>query len=540
MTISEKYTKYPKDVITGKIIACNYVVLACRRFFDFLNRDDIIFREKRVGKVVKFISNLKHYTGKSNGKRFILSDWQLFIVANIFGFYWKNSGKRVTRNVYLEVGRKNGKSALISAISLYCLMADGENGSEVDCVASTRQQGHILFDMAANFAKTIDPKSRYLKSFRDKIKFAATNSVVQVLSADSGTLDGFNSYLFVVDELHAQKDSKLYDVLKSSQGMRQNPLAITITSAGFNLHSFCYHQRTTAVEILNGIKKDDSQFTLIYCLDDGDDWRNPDCWKKANPNLDITVERDFLREQVTAAQNNSTLEVSVKTKNFGIWCQSQDIWISNDLLLKSTQKLNLNDFKNSIGYCGVDLASVSDLTALSLMVYRNEKYYFKTWYYLPMSALSDNSNAELYKDWKRKKLLTITDGNVTDYDYILRDILKINQTVPIEKIAYDSYNSTQWAISATAEGLPLEPFSQALWNFNKPTKELERLIKSGKVVIDDNEITRYCFGNVTLKFDHNDNCKPIKTEAQKKIDGTISMVESLGIYLQTPHYDNII
>ena len=200
----------------------------------------------------------------------------------------------------------------------------------------------------------------------------------------------------------------------------------------------------------------------------------------------------------------------------------------------------MEDFKGLNAYIGVDLAAVSDLTAISYLIPKEDKLYFITKYYLPQSALSNNSNAEIYKEWWRNGYLNITDGNVTDYDYILRDILKANRMIYINKIGYDSYNATQWAIDATTEGLPLEPFSQALWNFNKPTKELERLIKSGKVVIDNNPITRWCFSNVTLKSDHNDNVKPIKLQDMQKIDGVIAIIEALGTYLDTPQYNNTI
>ena len=206
--------------------------------------------------------------------------------------------------------------------------------------------------------------------------------------------------------------------------------------------------------------------------------------------------------------------------------------------MDATEKVDLDDFKESTCYIGVDLASVSDLTAVSVMIPIDGKFYFKTKYYLPQSALKDNSNCELYKDWKRKGYLTITDGNVTDYDYLLSDIIKVSNKLFIDKIAYDAYNATQWAINATAQGLPLEPYSQALWSFNRPTKEFERLIKSGRVVIDDNPITRWCFSNVVLKRDFNENIKPTKLENQQKIDGTISMIESLGIYLQQPQFNN--
>ena len=536
--IDEKYLNYAKQVLNGEIIASVYVKLACERFMSWFDNPEFEFKTKKVDKVVSFISKLKHYTGKSNGKPFILTDWQYFIVENIYGWYYKGTNKRVIKNVYIEVGRKSGKTTLLSAIALYAMIADGENGSEVDCVANTKQQAKILFDTASNLADSLDGKHKYIKPYRDKIKFAATKSHIQVLSSDASTLDGFNAYLFVEDELHAAKDSKLYDVLKSSQGMRNNPLAICITSAGFDKFGFCYQMRKTCIEVLFDKKQDISQFSAIYSIDEDDDWQDPKVWKKSNPNLGITVTEEYLQDQVTQAKNNPSLEIGVRTKNFGEWVSTKDIWISDNLLLKNSQSVDLDNFSNETAYVGVDLAAVSDLTAVSIMIPKDGKVYFKNHYYLPFSALSNNSNSELYKEWKIKGLLTITEGNVTDYDYILRDLLKANQKVFIGKVAYDSYNATQWAIDATSEGLPLEPFSQSLGNFNRPTKELERLIRSDKVVIDDNEITRYCFSNVVLKQDYCENVKPTKATNQNKIDGVIAMIQALGIYLYDPCYNN--
>lgn len=531
-------SNYVEKVLKGEIITNIYIKLACERFKKWESRDDIYYNEKKVKHVINFIKKFKHYTGKSNGLPFILEEWQVFIISNIFGWYYKDSNKRVIKNCYIEVGRKAGKSALISVIALYCLIADGENGSEVDCIANTRQQAKILFDMAVNFCKGVDPKQKFLKAFRDKIRFDVTKSFMQVLSSDAATLDGFNAYCFVQDEVHAAKDSKLYDVLKSSQGMRENPLSLCITSAGFNKFGFCYKMRQTCIEILRGVKEDDSQFAAIYSLDEDDDWTDENNWIKANPNLDITVSREYLREQVTQAKNNPSLEVSVRTKNFGQWVSASDIWLSNDELLKNTQVVNLDDFKDCFGYVGIDLSAVSDLTAISLMIPLDDKFYFKTKYFLPESCLANNSNAELYKEWKRKGYLNITSGNVVDYDYILKELLEWNNKILIQKVSYDSYNATQFAINATAEGLPLEPFSQALWNFNRPTKEFERLLKQGKIILDNNEITRYCFSNAVLKYDHNENCKPVKEIAQNKIDGCIAIIEALGGYLDEPLYDN--
>ena len=536
--MDNKYTKYAEDVISGRILACEYVKQACKRYLDWLKRDDIEFIPSKVDRVANFCSKLSHFTGKMNGRPFILSDFQFWIVCNIYGFY--KGENRVIKNVYIELARKNGKSFFAAALALYNLIADGENNAEIELVANSTKQAKIIFNMCKNLVEGLDKKHKYFKTYRDSIKFDHTKSLLQVLSSDVTANDGWNSSLFIVDEYHSAPNSLMYDVMKSSQGNRDNPLSIVITTAGFNLFSPCYQLRKTNIEILSGLKQDDTVFCAIYTLDEEDDWKDEKNFIKSNPNLGISVKEQYLKEQIQQAINNTSLEVGVRTKNLNQWVSSSDIWLSNELLLNCSQKLNYEDFSGLISYVGVDLAAVSDMTAVSYMIPKDGKFYFFVDYYLPASCLKDNSNAELYKDWKRKGLLKITEGNVTDYDFVLIDILKRNKQIFINKIAYDSYNATQWAINSESAGLPLEPFSQALWNFNKPTKSFEILIKQGKVIIDDNEITSWCFSNVYLKSDHNDNVKPIKVQAQNKIDGVIAIIEALGIYLEIPTYDNII
>lgn len=328
--------------------------------------------------------------------------------------------------------------------------------------------------------------------------------------------------------------------MASSQGMRKQPLMIIITTAGFRLHSYpCFEYTAMCKEILKGVKKDDNIFALIYQLDENDDWEDESVWIKANPSLEQTVSIKYLRDQITSAKNQPSLEVGVKTKNLNMWCQSQDTWITQDLLLDSTDEVNYDNFKECTAYIGVDLASVSDLTAVSVMIPFEGKFYFKNYYYLPESCLTDNINQEKYLLWHKEGYLTLTSGNVTDYDIVTKDLLNVSEKVYIDKVAYDQYNSTQWAIDCTAEGLPLIPYSQALWSFNRPTKEFERLIKMGKIIIDNNPITRWCFANIAIKSDYNENIKPVKGgAANQKIDGAIAMIEALGIYLDQPQYNN--
>lgn len=534
------YFSYVEKVLNGNIIAGNYIKLACKRFQNDLKREDLIFRENKVDLAIQFISTLKHYTGKYSGKSFILEDWQQFIVANIIGWYWKETGLRRYTSSYIEISRKQGKTALAAALCLYYLIADGEDGAEVLLAANSKEQAKIAFDMCSKFSKGLDPKGKYLTAYRADILFSLTNSRLKVLAADDSKLDGFNASFGLLDEYHSAANSKVRDVIKSSMGMRENPHLCTITTAGFDKSLPCYQLRTVAIDILNGLKKDDSIFIAIYCLDEGDDWQEESNWYKCAPNLGVTVSKKYIKEQVQQAKNNPSDEVGVKTKTLNMWCDSSTVWMSDDYIIKSSNVVDLSSLNGLNCFVGVDLAATSDLTAVSYLIVKDDLYYFKTHYYLPESALEEKVDKETYKLWKRLGLLTVTAGNVTDYDYITSDLLKYKEVVNIVSVSYDKFNATQWAITATESGLPLEEYPQTLGNFNRPTKELERLILSGKAVIDNNDITRNCFRNVVLKSDYCDNVKPVKQHDKKKIDGVIAMIQALGGYLTKPHYSNSI
>lgn len=531
------YYRYAEDVTEGKIVCCENIKLACRRFLNDLKRPDLDFREDVVDRAIGFISTLKHFAGKSSGKNFILEDWQQFIIANIVGFYWLSGERRFTSS-YIEVSRKNGKTALAAALCLYYLIADGEDGAEVDLAANSKEQAKIAFSFCSTFAKQLDPKGKYLRAYRDSILFEVNNSKLKVFAADDSKLDGFNASFGLVDEYHSAKNSRVRDVIKSSMGMRQNPHLCTITTAGFDKTLPCYKLRSTAIEILNGLKEDDSMFIAIYSLDEEDDWTEEQNWVKCTPNLNVTVTQKYIREQVQSAINNPSEEVGVKTKTLNLWCDTAEVWLPENYLITASGRIPFEELKELPCYVGVDLAATSDLTAVSYLVIKEGIYYFWNHYYLPEAALREKADRELYKYWKQQGLLTVTEGNVTDYDYITNDIIKNGEAVSIQKVGYDKYNATQWAISATDLGLPLEEYSQSLGNFNKPTRELERLLLSGKCKIENNEITRWCFKNVTLKSDHNGNVKPNKSVKAKKIDGVIAMIQALGMYLTTPHYSN--
>lgn len=535
---TKEYYKYAQDVVEGKITCCKYIKLAAERFFNLIEDDRYEFLEEKADDVIEFFSILKHFTGRHAGKSFLLQPWQQFIIASIYGFYIKEDGSRLVKYVYIEIARKNGKTAYAAGLSLFHLIADDEMDAEVDLAANSKEQAKIAFKFCSHFAKGIDPKGKDLIAYRDKVKYDKMLSILQVFAADDSKLDGFNASMYLIDEYHAAKNTGLKDVLQSSQGMRDNPVGIIITTAGFDKLGPCYQYRTTCTEVLQGIKQNDELFAAIYTLDEGDDWKDEKNWIKSNPNLGVTVKPQYLKTQVKEATNSPSEEVGIKTKNFNLWCDAETVWIPDHYILEASADVDLNDFKGMECFAGIDLSSTSDLASIAYMIPTEDKTYFKMKYYLPETALKEKRFKILYSEWRRQNLITITPGNVIDYDYILNDLMDMDKILFLVNIGYDSWNATQFVINATEKGLPMEPVSQSIGNYNRPTKEMERLLLSGKAVIDNNIINRHCFKNVVLARDTHGNVKPSKKFEEKKIDGVISGLNALGIYLASPRYSS--
>jgi phage terminase large subunit-like protein len=539
-TAKEILDTYVGGILSGDVPAGVHLKNAAQRFIKDIERSgggeggaSWEFREDAFNKVVQFIYKLKHFTGESSKKHFELEPWQLFIVANLYGFY-NLDGTRRFQTGYIEVARKNGKTALVAALSLYHLLADGEDGGEILFTANSLDQAKIGFRMVSGFALSLDPDEKNIKHRFKDLHHDKSSSFIRVLAADSSKLDGYNCSFGVVDEFHSAPTTSVRDVLRSSMGMRTNPLLLTITTAGFDKTLPCYDLRTVTTDILSGIKVDDSFFGMIFSLDENDDWRDPNVWAKSNPNLGVTVKASFIEKQVLQAKNNPTDEVGVKTKNLNVWCDSAETWIPDQYIMAATEKVYIDDFRDMECYSGVDLSSNVDLSAAAYLFVKDGIYHFFVNYYIPRDTLHARVHAdiELYREWAAKKFLTVTVGNVTDYDYITHDMLRVAEDRDLIKVFYDKYNATQWATQCVDEGLPVQEFSQTIGNFNSATKEFERLILSGKVVIDNNPITRYCLRNVVLRKDFNGNVKPNKENDKKKIDGVIAMLQALAAYMK--------
>lgn len=531
--------KYSRDVISGRVPACLYVKQAAERFLSDIDKGNKLYYydSSEVDRVVKFINSL-NLTEQKTPKKFILEPWQTFIVCNVYGVKQRANDKRKYRNAYIELARKNGKSQLVTALSMYHLLMDTD--AQVIVSANSRDQAkNVDFKKIKQFSKQLDPKEKYLVPYYNSIKFG-TNELI-VTASDPSKLDGLNASFCLIDELHEAPDNLMYNVLKSSQGSREEPLLMTITTAGFDTESFCFQLRTYCTDILSGMKDDPSQFAVIYTLDKDDDFADERVWLKANPNLNVSVFVDFLRSEVNKAQNNSAEKAGVVVKLFNRWLKANtlDIWIDDTYVTKSMEDISITDemFKDQDCVVGIDLAAVSDIAAVSYLFNVGGILYFFNEYYIPEDSVNSNVNIHSFREAGAAGEINITQGNVCDFDFILRDILKVQELdINIKGLYYDKFNSTQFIINATDAGLKCVPFSQMPGSLNKPLKDFERRIKSEGIVIQRNSITRWMISNVVLVVNKMGNYSIDKSSKNKKIDGVAAMIDALGGLLESPIY----
>lgn len=541
--LSKPYNQYCEDVLTHKIIANKWIYLACERYKNWFNREDIWFDTEDVDLKIRFMQKMKHSKGEFADKQFILFPYQTWIVANIIGWKYKGTNDRVVNTALLMLARKSGKTFFAASLMLSIIMTDGEKGSEGYMIANSSQQAGIAFTHAKEQCSSLDPKGKIFSRYRSQIRIPLLNSKIQILSADTSRLDGLSPSVFIVDEYHSSKTTENYNILRTGQGSRKNPLGIIISSAGFLLGDEypLYAAWENATDVLQGTKTQDTLFAAIYQLDVDDKFEDESCWIKANPTLGGSISYKFLREQVQQAKNNVSQEVSIKTKNFNIWCSSETTWIPREDLMAHTQKIDLSELMkeleksddNEICYSGVDLGSISDLTAVAFMVKLNYKFYFKCYIYIPDGAIEKSKNKELYRKWIAQGYLKVTHSERANYDEVVTDILKVNDIIPIAEIAYDAYNAATFTRSCSDEGMVMTRYSQTKGNFNLATKEFERRLYNGDIIIDDNPIIRWAFANATLEYDKMENCKPVKgSGSMNKIDPVIAILEAFGIYMQ--------
>ena len=540
--------QYAYDVINGRIITCNLVKLACKRYF----RDKV--RKKRLGiyhdinsaeKSIEFFEKyLVHSKGEWSGQPFILDGWQMFILWNIFG--WKNikDGSRRFKTVYLEVARKNGKSTFLAGIGLYCFIADNEPGAECYSAAVKRDQALIIHKEATRMVKMSPELSSRIQSFRNNLSIEKTFSKFEPLGRDSDSSDGLNVHCAIVDELHAHKTRDMWDVLETATGARRQPLQVAITTAGFDRQSICWEQHEYLEKILNRVVDDETYFGMIYTIDEGDDWKDESNWHKANPGIGVSVKLDDLQRKAKKAKEITSAVNNFLRKHLDVWVQQSTRWI--DIEIWNQNFTHLIDEKQYYGkkcFGGLDLSSVSDLTAWVMTFPREEDEEFIdiiARFWCPKSRLIDTTNRyrNLYEEWEREGWLTVTSGNAIDYELVKLRILDDAKKFNLFDMGVDRlFQGYQLAMELQGElgfnyvkGKKQEKvvaMGMGFMSMAPPMRELESRMLKRKINHGNNPIMRWMADNLAVKEDPAGNKKPDKAESQGKIDGIVSLLMSI-------------
>ena len=527
--------QYAADVLGGKIPACKWVKLAADRQLADLktyagSRSPYVFDENEANRVCKFIELLTHTKGELAGTRIHLEPWQVFILTTVFGWLRRADGGRRYRRAYVEVSRGNGKSTLCSGIGLYCLLADREGGAEVYSFATTRDQAKIVFGDAKVMAeRNAALRQKFgLQVLANALYVPQTNSTFQAKSAEGSTLDGLNTHLAIIDELHAHKTRAVYDVVETSTGKRKNSLMFVITTAGFDTSGICYEVRTMVTKVLEKSVVDETQFGIIYGLDEGDDWTTVEALEKANPNWGISVRPEIITSLMKKAIALPSAVNNFKTKHLNIWCSASSAWMDRQAWEAGEINVDRSDFEGQPCYIGLDVGAKNDVTAKVLLFPVGKSFVVFADFYLPEAAVEKSTNSQ-YRGWVEEGWITQSGGAMTDLARIEEDIRDDLSRFDVKGIAYDPWNALQLATNLGNDGAPMVEYRNTVQNFSDPMKSLEALVQDKRVNHDGNPVLRWMMGNVVAKLDAKDNIFPRKERYENKIDGVVALIMALGI-----------
>lgn len=487
---------------------------------------------------------LRHIEGALAGSPFILERWQQAIVANLFG--WKRTdelGREVRRyrEAFIYVPRKGGKTPLAAGISNYVLFCDEEPGAQCYCAAADRDQATYIFRHMKGMIEAepeLAERCVVYKATRS-IEMEDEGSTLKVLSADADTKHGGNSHLVIVDELHAQPNRDLVDTLQTSfaSANRKQPLLIFITTADFDRPSICNEKLDYACKVRDGILSDRAFLPVIYAADIADDWTDPAIWAKANPNLGISVSREYLERECKRAQESPAylntflrLHLNVKTTNDVAWVDMSK-WDECGKLPVDLEKLKGRDC-----YAGLDLSSTTDISAFVLLFPDDGGNIVVPFFWVPGENARKRELRDRvpYQTWARSEFIQLTDGNVIETDVIRKKINELGKQFNIRAIAVDRWNSMSLSTQLMADGFNVEMFGQGFATMTGPTKELEKLITSCKLSHGGHPVLRWMASNLTVETDSAGNVKPSKSKSTEKIDGMVSLVMAIGMSTTNP------
>lgn len=535
---TQRALDYVAGVLDGSIVACKWIRLACERFRRDLDRsaaDDPAFPYEfdidKAERLCRFVSKFPHVKGRWAAKRDLFDPrpWQCFYYASIGGWVHKETGLRRFRKARLYVPRKNGKSLMAAPLALYMLAADNEPGAEVFSGATNEKQAWEVFGPAKQMA-TLTPA--FIEHFGVQINaksIVIPGSLAKFEPIIGKPGDGSSPHCSITDEYHEHADDTQLATMETGMGARTQPLSLVVSTAGDNISGPCRDDWLECQRMLEQVIEDDTLFALIYTIDQDDEWDSEEALRKANPNFGISVSAEFLLGQLREAVNNARKQGHFKIKHLNVWVQARDAFINmQQWRAVSDPSKKWEDYAGRECFVGMDLASKIDLTALEFLFDEPDGSCTRFGrYYLPRATVDAPENAH-YRAWEANGWLTVTEGNLTDYAQILDDLKQIACEVEVKEIAFDPHNATMLVTALEDEGFVTVEFGPTVLNFSEPMKQIEALIRDGKLHHNGDPVMEWAMSNVTAKVDRKDNVFPNKERPENKIDPFVALCMAMG------------
>lgn len=505
MSRAEEYARWVLDPsnehLTGRLIK-----LAAKRFMADLKRTDIYFDVKLANKIVNFAEKYCClWEDKWRGEPVKILPWMAFIFQQIFGWYYKETGLRRFRRVYVQVAKKNGKTTIAGVLNNFHLFADDRvQTPKIFVGANNEDQAKICVNISGKLIEQSPALSQYVED-GDVNLFKYKENIVNIVhktrdgfikglsketsnsqSAAAGGKHGFNPSLGVIDEYAMADTDALLNALESGQAARQEPLIFCITTAGFKKNGPCYLQlRKSGIEILEGVTTDDSYLPVIFEMDKGDDIADENNWMKCNPNLGISVFPEFLRSRLNAARNEGGSKmIDVRTLNFNEWCETPQVWIPQDVWNKNSHGLTLADLRGKPCFGGFEISSGMTINAFALFFpdVRDDLHAVAVQYWCPSEAIRSSQMRFEYEKWAAEGYLAICDGNVIDNDWAYDKVYKFLSQFDLDSIAFNLTLQTHDVIQGLVRsGIRCSPISQGYKTQSTPTKAFEEMLTAGQI-----------------------------------------------------------
>jgi len=486
---------------------------------------------------VAFISQLKHTKGEWAGQPFELFPWQEQLVRDIFGIVDRQTNKRQFRDIYCEIPKKQGKSELAAAIALYLLCADDEFGAEIYGCAKDRGQACVVFNVARDMM-LLNPTLRKLCTYNETLKrivYKPTRSFYTAVSGEPGNKQGLNIHGCIFDELVAQDDRRLFDIMTKGAGAaRRQPMNFIITTAGNDRTSICYEVHQKAIDIEDGRRIDATFYPLVKAAPEEADWTDPEVWEKCNPSLGLTT---LMSDMVVACENakvNAAEEVKFRRDHLCQWLNSETRWLPMDRYALGAEPFDPKMLFGWECYGGLDLASTDDIAAFVLVFppqRGHDCYYVLPHFWIPQETVLRRVKKDnvLYDKWVREGHLEATKGDIIYYDFIEKKLEELADEYNIKSVAFDEWGAVQMAQNLERQDFEMIKMRQSMRALSPPAKEVERTVREGKLRHGNHPVLKWMFENVTLESDAAGNIKPSKSKSHEKIDGVIATVMAFDL-----------